>query len=84
MSHDLDLMEETLKWFMDPRVKANIFIPQDDISALNLNFEFGSTKMVTSSRDICYSLSSTCHDPLYHDSLDQHVPPTRSSHSPNS
>jgi len=74
-------MEETLDWFMEPKVKANHSIPQDEISALNLNLEFGSTKMVTYSSDIFYPLSSKFHDSLCHDPLDQSAPPTSSSHS---
>lgn len=80
-SHDLYPMEETLEWFMEPRVKTNPSIPQDDTSTLNLNLEFGSTESITSSRDIFHPLSSVCHDSLYHDLLDKSAPSNTSSRS---
>lgn len=41
-SHDLDLVEKTLEMFIEPRVKNNPSIPQDDTSILNHNLEYGS------------------------------------------
>jgi len=80
-SHYSDLVEENLEIFMEPRVKTNPSIPQDDTSILNLNLEYGSTESITSSREIFHSLSSTCHDSLYHDPLDHSAPQTSSSYS---
>lgn len=61
-------------------MKANPFIPQDDIGTLNNNLESGYVESVTSSRDISHPLSSTCHDSVYHDFLDQSAPPTMTEH----
>ena len=77
-SHDLEPLEETLERFMEPRVKANPSTPKYDTSILNLNLESSSIESITSPRDICHSLSSTCHDSLYHDPLDQSTPLTSS------
>lgn len=54
--HDSYPVEETLEWFMEPRVKSNPLIPQYDIRDLNLNIESGSTEIVTFSRGICHPL----------------------------
>lgn len=81
--HDSDLVEETPKWITKPRVKVNPLIPQDDISTLNNNIEYGSIESVTSSRDIFHPPSSTCYDSRYHDFLDQSTPPTSFSCSLN-
>lgn len=83
-SHVLDLMKETPKWLMDPRVKANPFTPQDEIDTLNINLEYGSIESFTYSRGICHPLSSTCHESTYHDPCDQFSPPTSPSRSPDS
>lgn len=69
-------MEETLEWFMEPRVKTNSSIPQDDLSIVNPNLESGSTESITYSRDTCHPLPYSCHDTLYLDLIDQSTPPT--------
>jgi len=58
---------------MKPMVKTKFSIPQDRINTHKSSIEFYL--------DFIYPLSSTCHDSLYHDWLDQFAPPTSLSHS---
>ena len=58
---------------MKPMVRTNFSIPQDGINTHNSILEHDL--------DLCYSLSSTCHEYLYSDPLDQSSPPASFSHS---
>jgi len=55
-----------MEWIAKPMVKTNFSIPQYGINTHKSSIEY--------SLDLCYPLSSTCHDSLYHDPLDQSTP----------
>ena len=68
--HDSDPMEEILEWFMNPMVKNNLSIPQDDIITHNLNIE--------SDLDTCHHLPCLFHDTLSLNMTNQFIPNRRS------
>jgi len=62
-------MEERLEWFVEPKVKDNHLIFQDDINNHSLNIEFDWIGSMISSRYVYPPLSSHSHDPLSLDPL---------------
>lgn len=64
--HDPNPMDETLEWFMEPKVKNNPSILQEDTNTHRFNPK--------SDLDTCHPLSSLSHDPFPIDLIDQYHP----------
>jgi len=66
-------MEEVLEWLSKPITKTHSSIPQEDVTVHNSSLEYDL--------HLCHPPSSTSHDSLYHDLLDQSTSLAICSHS---